>query len=108
VSPGHQPPGQILSSDSWGRLLGHHDFSGLDDGQDVVPLREPEPLGGRSRDDGDQVLIADPETVARLGDAELRRTALALAKEHGFSHVAIELRSDTGGQPRLDAPLSRD
>jgi len=54
------------------------------------------------------VLIADPATVARLGDAELRRTALALAREHGFSHVAIELRSDTGGQPRLDAPVSRD
>jgi hypothetical protein len=54
------------------------------------------------------VLIADAATVARLGDAELRRTALALAREHGFSHVAIELRSDTGGQPRIDAPLSRD
>lgn len=54
------------------------------------------------------VLIADAATVARLGDAELRRTALALAREHGFSHVAIELRSDTGGQPRLDAPVSRD
>jgi len=54
------------------------------------------------------VLIADAATVARLGDAELRRTALALAREHGFSHVAIELRSDTGGQARLDAPVSRD
>jgi hypothetical protein len=54
------------------------------------------------------VLIADAATVARLGDAELRRTALALAREHGFSHVAIELRSDSGGSPRLDAPLSRD
>lgn len=39
------------------------------------------------------VLIADQETVGRLGDAELRRTALALAREHGFTHVAIELRS---------------
>ena len=38
------------------------------------------------------VLIADAATVARLGDDELRRSALALAKEHGFSHVAIELR----------------
>lgn len=54
------------------------------------------------------VLIADAATVARLGDAELRRTALALAREHGFSHVAIELRSDIGGQPRIDAPVSRD
>ena len=46
------------------------------------------------------VLIADAATVARLGDIELRRQALALAREHGFSHVAIELRAD--------APLSRD
>ena len=54
------------------------------------------------------VLIADSATVARLGDAELRRSALALAREHGFSHVAIELRSDGGSAPRADAPLSRD
>lgn|GEM_PF-3938645 len=40
------------------------------------------------------VLIADAATVAALGDIELRRAALALAREHGFSHVAIELRSD--------------
>ena len=52
------------------------------------------------------VLIADAATVARLGDAELRRTALALAKEHGFSHVAIELRSDANLPP--DAPVPRD
>ncbi|MDB4913185.1 MAG: hypothetical protein JWM95_829 [Gemmatimonadetes bacterium] len=42
------------------------------------------------------VLIADEATVARLGsDAELRRAALALAREQGFTHVAIELRSDS-------------
>ena len=46
------------------------------------------------------VLIADADMVTRLGDAELRRQALALAREHGFTHVAIELRTD--------APLSRD
>ena len=40
------------------------------------------------------VLIATPDVVAKLGDAELRRTALALAREHGFTHVAIELRAD--------------
>lgn len=40
------------------------------------------------------VLVADAGTVAKLGDPELRRTALALAREHGFSHVAIELRAD--------------
>lgn len=39
------------------------------------------------------VLIADEATVTRLGDAELRRSALALAREHGFTHVAIELRA---------------
>ena len=42
------------------------------------------------------VLIADPETVARLGDAALRREAVELAKQHGFTHVAIELRSTSG------------
>ena len=41
------------------------------------------------------VLVTDSATMAKLGDAELRRTALALAKEHGFTHVAIELRDDT-------------
>jgi hypothetical protein len=46
------------------------------------------------------VLIADADMVKRLGDSELRRQALALAREHGFTHVAIELRTD--------APLSRD
>lgn len=54
------------------------------------------------------VLIADSATVARLGDAELRRAALALAREHGFSHVAIELRSDGSAPTRTDAPVSRD
>ncbi|CAN5915590.1 hypothetical protein BH11GEM1_BH11GEM1_00890 [soil metagenome] len=45
------------------------------------------------------VLIADAATVAALGDVEVRRAALALAREQGFSHVAIELRGD--------APVSR-
>ena len=62
------------------------------------------------------VFVADAATVERLGDAELRRAALALAREHGFSHVAIELRSDPGdarqgdtarrGQP--ENPLAPD
>jgi hypothetical protein len=40
------------------------------------------------------VLVADEATVARLGsDAELRKVALALAREQGFTHVAIELRT---------------
>jgi hypothetical protein len=54
------------------------------------------------------VLIAGEATVARMGDAELRRAALALAREHGFTHVAIELRSEPDVAPRPDAPLSRD
>ena len=53
------------------------------------------------------VLVADAATVAALGDVELRRAALALAKEHGFSHVAIELRSEAVTGQRDDAPLSR-
>lgn len=57
---------------------------------------------------GFAVLIADAETAARLGDAELRRTALALAREQGFTHVAIELRSDPDSGPRPRAPLPRD
>ena len=52
------------------------------------------------------VLIADAATVAALSDVELRRAALALAREHGFTHVAIELRSDS--VPRADAPVHRD
>lgn len=40
------------------------------------------------------VLIADAATVAALGDVDVRRAALELAREHGFSHVAIELRGD--------------
>lgn len=53
------------------------------------------------------VLIADEATVAALGDAELRRAALALAREHGFTHVAIELRSGAATGSRTDAPVSR-
>ena len=54
------------------------------------------------------VLIASHATVARLAEGELRRVALALAREHGFTHVAIELRSDSEAPLRLDAPVPRD
>ena len=40
------------------------------------------------------VLITSEETMKRLGDASVRQAALALAREHGFSHVAIELRGE--------------
>lgn len=53
------------------------------------------------------VLIADEATVSALGNAELRRAALALAREHGFTHVAIELRSVGATGPRTDAPVPR-
>ncbi len=51
------------------------------------------------------VLIATPDVAARLGEAELRRQALALAREHGFTHVAIELRSDADAKHAPDASL---
>jgi hypothetical protein len=50
------------------------------------------------------VLIVSPETMQKLGDAEVRRMALAVAREHGYTHVAIELRSDARGD---DASLPR-
>jgi hypothetical protein len=40
------------------------------------------------------VLVATPDIVAKLGDAGLRKAALDLAREHGFTHVAIELRAE--------------
>ena len=54
-----------------------------------------EPRGGLA------VLVANEATVKQLGDAEVRRAAIALAREHGFTHVAIELRSEP------DAPFPR-
>jgi hypothetical protein len=47
------------------------------------------------------VLVVTPDVLKKLGDVEVRRMALAMAREHGYTHVAIELRSD-------DASLSRD
>ena len=43
------------------------------------------------------VLIADRATMTALTDLEVRRATLALAREHGFSHVAVELRDDIAG-----------
>ena len=40
------------------------------------------------------VLIVDRSTMNALTDAEVRRVTLALAREHGFTHVAVELRDD--------------
>jgi hypothetical protein len=43
------------------------------------------------------VLIVDRSTMTALADAEVRRATLALAREHGFTHVAVELRDDIAG-----------
>lgn len=40
------------------------------------------------------VLITNSATMVALTDADVRRTTLALAREHGFTHVAVELRDD--------------
>jgi len=47
--------------------------------------------------------------VEALQAPDTRRAVLALAREHGFTHVAIELPSDRRGAGReTDAPLLRD
>lgn len=37
------------------------------------------------------VLRVSPDVMARLAEPELRRAVLALAREQGFTHVAVEL-----------------
>jgi len=56
------------------------------------------------------LLLPTPEGVAALQADENRRAVLSLAKEHGFTHVAIELPSDRrrSSTPPIDAPLLRD
>ena len=43
------------------------------------------------------VLLPVPESVTTLQSPEMRGAVLALAREHGFTHVAIELPSDRRG-----------
>ena len=43
------------------------------------------------------VLMVESGIAERLADGELRRTALALAKEQGFTHLAVELAPPPGG-----------
>ena len=52
---------------------------------------------------GVAVLMVESGVAERLADGELRRAALALAREHGFTHLAVELAPSAGG----DAPLPR-
>lgn len=56
------------------------------------------------------LLLPVAESVAMLQAEETRRAVVALAREHGFTHVAIELPSDRrgAGEGETDAPLLRD
>ena len=56
------------------------------------------------------LLLPTLDGVAALQIDETRRIVLALAKEHGFTHVAIELPNDRrkSGTPPSDASLLRD
>jgi len=56
------------------------------------------------------LLLPTPEGVTTLQGDETRRAVLALAKEHGFTHVAIELPNERRRSSTLstDAPLLRD
>jgi hypothetical protein len=55
------------------------------------------------------VLLPAAESVAKLAEDETRRAALSLARQHGFTHVAIELPNERRiGDPTKDAPLLRD
>jgi hypothetical protein len=54
------------------------------------------------------LILPAAESVAKLAEDETRRAVLALAKQHGFTHVAIELPSDRRRDRASDAPVSRD
>jgi hypothetical protein len=53
----------------------------------------------------DRLAMIIPDDAAReLGEAPVRRETLRIAREHGFSHVALELLAD----PADRAALHRD
>jgi len=55
------------------------------------------------------LLMPDAASVEKLADESLRRAALALAKQHGFTHAAIELPNDRRrADTDTDAPILRD
>ena len=55
------------------------------------------------------LLLPAPESVSKLAEEGTRRAALALARQHGFTHVAIELPNERRkADPDPDAPLLRD
>lgn len=43
------------------------------------------------------VLMVESGVAQRLADGELRRSALALAREQGFTHLAVELTPPAAG-----------
>jgi hypothetical protein len=56
------------------------------------------------------LLLPTTDAVSSLQLDETRRAVLALAKQHGFTHVAIELPNDRrkSSTPATDASLLRD
>ena len=55
------------------------------------------------------VLLPVSSSLEALQSADTRRAVFALAKQHGFTHVAVELPSDRPSAVRdADAPLLRD
>ena len=56
------------------------------------------------------LLLPTADAVASLQVDETRRAVLDLAKEHGFTHVAIELPNDRrkSSTPTADASVLRD
>ena len=39
------------------------------------------------------LIVCDESQQARLASPDARRAVLALAKQHGFTHIAVELRA---------------
>ena len=81
-----------------------------------MSARSPEALERALRDLGvrcsieahDALAVAVPEPGERgLEVAEVRRRAIELARTHGFSHLAVELREPEHA-PSDRAPLPRD
>lgn len=56
------------------------------------------------------LLLPGPESFEMLQQPETRRAVLSLARQHGFTHVAIELPNDRrdGDATDDDASLLRD
>ena len=50
------------------------------------------------------IIVADVRAAASLAAPELRQAVLAMAKDNGFTHVAVELAADPAG---ARAPLLR-